>query len=291
MMKKEQFPESSPLAKRYSPEPVAKRWLALVPFFFPPLMLGLMYLFYPLMVKSDHQEALLGSVLYLSIYLVFLAGYVIGWVRGFPRWWWSLPILIILFSLLLKDSMTPGISLLGISIENQIWGWQSWVPLGLATLLAIVFSFSSHPYHSFWQGLWQEPTRLAYSFYCGLPYFSIALFDETKGNFSLPFIIASFIVLMAGAWFYLKAANPIHRLLILLGVSLGMTLVNLTAIAIYWNGRLEPWMTTPNRWQDDVAGGLMGLAMLAILLVVPVAIFEFACMLVSLKINHSRLES
>lgn len=290
-MENELFPDSSPLKHRYSPEPAASRWLALFPFFGPPIMLALMYLFYTLMVKTDQQESILGGVFYLTLYLVLLAGYVAGWVRGFPRWWWSVPVLIILFSLLLQNAEIGGISFLGINTENRIWGWRAWVPFALATVLAIVLSFSSHPYRSFWQGLWQEPTRIAYALYCGVPYVSIALFDETQGNFLLPFVVTTFIVLMAGAWFYLKADSPIKRLLILLGASLGMTLVNLTAIAIYWNGRLESWMTTPMRWQESIYGGLMGLALLAILLIVPVAIFELARMLVSLQANRTRLES
>ncbi len=208
--------------------------------------------------------------------MLLLSGYVAGWVRGFPRWWWSFPLILIIFSILVQNSVTDETWFFGMQSSTRLWGWMARIPLAAATLLALLISFFTRPYSSLLQGIWQDPTRLAFGLYSILPYFTIMYFDETRGYFSTPFLIVSFIVFLASAWFYLRSANPTSRLLILLGSAIGMITINLTAITIYWNGRMEAWMTTPARWQDSVYAGMMIILLMAILLVLPVIVVELA---------------
>lgn len=277
---KERGSQSSPLTLRYAPEPAANRWLALFPIGGPAVLLGILYLIDSTLLKTRALEGIMGSVFIITIIVLFTVGYVIGWVRGFPRWWWSYPLFLILFGFLVQNSSTPGLMITGMGTNNDLWGWRAWIPLVGGTLLAIILSIFSRPYRHLWQGLWHEPTRLAFAVYSILPYFSIALFDETRDSFPALYLLITFFVFLVGGWFYLAAKEPVRRLLILVGSALGMTLINLTAITLYWNGRTEYWMTAPIPWQESVLGALMGLALVAILLVIPVAILEFLRLLV-----------
>ncbi len=54
-MRKEPL-SSSPLALRYTPEPVQTRWLALFPIYGPALMLGLLFLLASLILRTTRQE-------------------------------------------------------------------------------------------------------------------------------------------------------------------------------------------------------------------------------------------
>jgi hypothetical protein len=125
------------------------------------------------------------------------------------------------------------------------------------------------------KSIWIEPSRLAFAVYALLPFLYVVMYDEVKGNYQVPFLIISMVILSLGTVVYMRAKYHWQRLLALYGGAISTALFNSIAIMLYWDGRIEPWMATPINWQDQVKGSLMLLVFVSIFILGPVLTIEF----------------
>jgi hypothetical protein len=158
---------------------------------------------------------------------------------------------------------------------NQVLGMRAWLPLGCAVVLALLLTRSFKPLVEMSKSIWIEPSRLAFAVYALLPFLYVVMYDEVKGNYQVPFLVISMVILSLGTVYYMRAKYHWQRLLALYGCAISTALFNSIAIMLYWDGRIEPWMTTPINWQDQVKGSLMLLVFVSIFILGPVLTIEF----------------
>lgn len=266
--------QSDGLAELYAPETVPGQWLGLFPFFVPMLLYIIMKLSFLISPTLFYSNEWLSSILLNLVLLVYLVVYVFGWKKGFPRWWFSYPIAMILFSTIMENAFSPGVWILGFRSEDAVWGWRAWIPLIVTTLLAVLISPFPGTYRKLWQGIWHDPSRLSFLFYGALPFWSIFIFDEVADKVTTPVLGVSFILFFFGAFFYLRAKLPWHRIGFLFGTAFLTSLMQYVVLGIYWIGREEFWMTVPVSWKEQITGTTYGLYMLTMVLLAPALLVE-----------------
>ena len=89
----------------------------------PPLLLaGLSYvpeaLYYPGLVRGLSSNVYLD----LALHALLLLGLAVGWAYRFPRWSYSYLGIILMSSLWLGGTATPGLQLFGYSFSREQWG-------------------------------------------------------------------------------------------------------------------------------------------------------------------------
>lgn len=181
-----------------------------------------------------------------------------GWVRGFPRWvfpYWGFAGLIGLYF----QGFTGTVG--GESFRGS---WLVWTPLLGVAIVGLLWTRDLEPLMRLPVRLWQDWSLLSFAFYGALPLMIVAVYDETPDKW--PIVIVN-LLLGVGAVLYLRSSTVWSRFACLLGgfiLSWGVVMFHLT---LYWNGRLEPWMSEPSTWMETLTWtGNMGLALLGILL-------------------------
>ena len=258
-----------PLKIRYSKESVLGTILGSIPFFLLLLASIIAFLTYSTVSLTDQQGERIANLIISICVLGYFFVYILGWLRGFPRWWYAYILFILLFSVYLMDASTPGLNFFGFSPGRELWGWRALVPIGLTTILAILLTFSRHPFKTLWQGIWHDPSRISFAVYGLLPFLNIIIFDEVKSSFELPFQIFTTAAFTVGAVLYLRQPEHWKRLLILYVSNLVVWLVNTIALTVYWTGRQDYWMNAPSTWTDHVPGMLIFLAFVSVFLLAP----------------------
>jgi hypothetical protein len=236
-------------------EPVT--WRATLAGIFPIALIGLSGALLATPGESELSTALnmAGGLGLLPSYLLILAGMVIGWVRGFPRWCYPYIIYALLFAAYTTNASTPGLNFFGIPLfGRELWGWRAFVPVGTAALLALVITrFSLKTVARFFLGIWRDWTRLAFGFYGLLPFGVMASFDEVENAFEFPYMLLSLVLLVGGALFYMRTQGEIKPFLGLVVAAAITAFIVLTAGSVYWQthdinlmGRIEPKAAQPD---------------------------------------------
>jgi len=105
----------------------------------------------------------LGSAFFALFFIVPATGYTVGWIKGFPRWAYPYVGVILLISLFFMNASTPGISYFGNEVfGRELWGWRSWIPLGVATLVALSVSRSFLPLIKFFTNGYDDWTLFTF---------------------------------------------------------------------------------------------------------------------------------
>ena len=263
-------------AERHKPESVFGQWFGMVPFAIPILLFLVMNLFLLFSPTAFYRNEWFPSLLINIVLLVYLVAYVIGWKQGFPRWWFAYPATMVMLTLLMKNASSPGVSILGFRSEDAVWGWRAWVPLIIATFIAVAISFSTDTYRKLWQGIWHDPTRLSFLFYGTLPFWSVMIFDEVADKVTTPVMLISFVLFFLGAFFYLRTTQYWMRILFLFGTAFITFLLQFVVLGIYWTGRQEFWMDLTTNWKEQITGATFGLFMLTMALLFPAMVLEIS---------------
>ena len=226
------------------------------------------------LVKYLH---LTGPVLPVSVFLVaigsaavfavltfsgaFLTVLGVGWVKGFPRWSYPYGGLVLAFtSVVVADRLDLWI------IFNR---YARWIPLLVMAAIALLLGRLWRPLRSLYKGVWHDWTRLSFGLYGILPLALAIAFDEVRGPYEAPCLAASSVILAVGALAYIRSARTSQRALALLT---GMTLswaVATAFLAIYWDGRQEPWMWKPGHWYETARWMVKDWVVLAALMFAP----------------------
>jgi hypothetical protein len=209
--------------------------------------------------------------LFIGGYLALLIGFGVGWVKGFPRWSYPYVGYVLVFTLYFMSVATPGFRIFNYTFgSNDLWGWRAWIPFSVMAVIALVLTRSVRPLFRLVMGVWQDWTRLSFGLYGIMPLVVILSFDEVNRRYQLPFLLVLTLVLAGGALAYMRSARTWRRALALL---IGLTLswaVTTVGTAIYWDGRLEPWMRgEPDHWYEIVGRSAIAGTVLVALLLAP----------------------
>jgi hypothetical protein len=179
---------------------------------------------------------MVGAGLWLGGYLVVLGVLLKGWLAGFPRWVYPSLGYAVLFPLYLANASTPGISIFGIQIwGRELWGWRAFVPLGAVVLLALVLS------RPLWGNLarlarsaWDEWTVLSFALFGLMPFAVFVTMDEVEHSFSFWPIMVGLVVIIMGAFLYMRLGDWMPRILGLLGSAFLAVVIMGASGEYYW---------------------------------------------------------
>jgi hypothetical protein len=146
--------------------------------------------------KMDHIYLLHRHSVEMTVYGLVLVGLLIGWIRGFPLWSYSY----LGWSLLLAWSNT------NISINGIRWGYQVWIPFGITTLIALLWTRSLTPLKKLLRDCWNDWTRLSLTMYTFIA-FMFLIYDENHHPYLMILMIVSTLATAAGAWFFLRSTT------------------------------------------------------------------------------------
>jgi hypothetical protein len=196
----------------------------------PFVLFGLLFTFEALSYARGTPESSFNW--HLSVYLVALAGFGIGWVKGFPRWSLGYLGLALIYSWWLHGLATFGFKLFGYPIDH--WEWRGWIALLAVGLAATLFTRSLSPLVNLAKSIWRDWSRLSFILYGALTWLTLGVIYDGKTWTDpveiLPlqvFCAALFIVL--GVLPYLHLHLPWQRGLALQGA---FNLAWLSSIAI-----------------------------------------------------------
>jgi len=209
------------------------------------------------------------STTFLATCLIASVGFGIGWVRGFPRWSYPYGAYAFAFSLYWMHVATPGMKILSHTFRgNELWGWRAWVPLLIVGAVAFLATRTLQPFISALRDIRKDWTRLSFAVYGVMPLAVAACFDEVGNVYEFPFTLLATVLLVCGAFAFMRSNETKPRVLALL-LGAGVTLaVVAAATGIYWHGRQEMWMSAPaNGYHNALSVGAMGAIILIVMFV------------------------
>jgi hypothetical protein len=189
----------------------------------------------------------LGDFLFAMNFLIPVTGFGIGWVKGFPRWSYPFVGVSLIASLFLMNASTPGRSFLGYEIfGRELWGWRSWIPLGLATLVALIVSRSIRPLKKFFTNGWEDWTLFTFGMFGWLPELIEISFDDIDNLYTFYFVVTLNILIVLAAYAYMRSSKTWQRVLALaVGIVIPVAIAS-AGSTLYW---------VENGWVD-IAGGI-----------------------------------
>lgn len=178
---------------------------------------------------------MIGAVLLLGGYLVILAGVLVGWLAGFPRWFMPYLFYAALFSLYLSNVATPGVAVFGLELWGRnAWGWRAFVPLAVVILAASLLLRSfTRPLARLARTLGSDWSMLAFGFFGMLPLITVFM-DEISHDFSFPVVLAAQSVLITGALLYMLLNKQAARFLALIACAALAGLIIGTGSDYFW---------------------------------------------------------
>lgn len=155
---------------------------------------------------------------FTSIYLVFyglaLTGLLFGWIRRFPLWSYSY----------LGWSLVFAWWWTNISINGINWGYRVWLPFGITVLLAFLWTRSLQPIKKFLSDVWNDWSRLSLAMFT-LGSWTFLIFDENHHPYLPLFILATTLAASAGAWFFLRSASLLSRVISIITSFIGVAVI------------------------------------------------------------------
>ena len=177
----------------------------------------------------------LGKYLFAMNFLIPVTGYAIGWIKGFPRWSYPYVGVSLIHSLSLMNASTPGLSFWGYEIfGRELWGWRSWIPLLIATAIALTLTRSFYPVKKFFTNGWNDWTLFTFGMLGWVPWFFDVSFDEVDNLYTLYFIISLNIITVLAAYAYMRSSDTWKRVLALaIGIVIPVAVASIGS-SIYW---------------------------------------------------------
>jgi hypothetical protein len=229
----------------------------------------------------------IGGTLLWSSYLLVLGLLLKGWLAGFPRWVYAYLGYAILFPLFVSYSATPWLTVFGIPIwGSEPWGWRAFVPLGLVVLLGLIFSRPP------WGNLvrlvrnaWEDWTLVAFFLFGLLPFAGFISLEEVDPSFAFWPQLAGVLLILLGAFLYLRLANPGLRYLVLLACAFLAVLIMSGGAGYFWHTHYVNFTTGESYmladsvdWSPVLLGAFTqaGWAALFLLIPLPLALARLA---------------
>lgn len=174
------------------------------------------------------------AVLIFGSYLVILGLVFKGWLAGFPRWVYPYLIYTGLFALFLANVSTPGLALFGVPLwGREAWGWRAFVPL--AGLMVAGLLLNRTPRGRLFRNIWDDWTLLAFGVFGFLPLLVFVSLDEVENTFAFWPQLAASLLMVLGAFLYMRWAQPGRRYLALLVCTFVAFAILAGSSGYYWN--------------------------------------------------------
>jgi hypothetical protein len=211
-------------------------WGGLIPFAMVGLVMLTNYLPADLPAVSRAE-----AVVVACAYLALLVAFGVGWIAGFPRWFYLYPGLVL---------AATGLGTSVVALEHgYLLGLLFCVPL--AVTVAIAWRLT-HSLRDPFDRVWHDWTLLSFSFYGLMPLAQMLAFDDAHPNDETLYLALSTIALVAGAALYLRGRDLPRRITGPLG---GMTTMLIMAALdkAHFAGGVGPWLDQFNTWHGELA--------------------------------------
>ncbi len=156
----------------------------------------------------------------LNVLGLMLLGLGIGWARRFPRWSYAYLGVVIMSTVFLADTSTPGFRLFDYTFGREQWGWRGWLPLLALIVIMLLLTRSLRPLRQLLVGMWQDWTRLSFALYGALTWLILGVSYDNKSWYDntlfLPLnMFFLTLVITGGAFFYMWDRRPWRRVVAL----------------------------------------------------------------------------
>jgi hypothetical protein len=149
----------------------------------------------------------------LAFYAMVLLGFLMGLIKGVPRWTYSYLGWCLVFSWWWSSMGTPGLKIFG--FQMNYWSWQIWPPMLMTIAIALLWTRSLLPLRQLARGIWQDWTLLSLAMYTFVGWMAL-IYDENRHPYLFAFMIGSTLAISAGAWFFLHARQTRNQIIALL---------------------------------------------------------------------------
>jgi len=204
----------------------------------PFLMFGLLLIFFALPHEWNIPAwvQIVGGFLFVLLLILPAIGFGVGWAQSFPRWSYPYAGMAFIMALYVANVTTPGLNILGYPIFGRDpWGWRAWIPLGVASVVALVVSRSFKPFVKLFSNLWKDWSILSYLMAGFLPLGVAIAFDEMDRLYSLYFMMPFAVLLVGMAVFYLLGQYTWQRVLALTVGILAILVATALGTNSYWS--------------------------------------------------------
>ena len=181
-------------------------------------------------VQSTHWEALIGTFPFLAfglvsmlgkldqvhpyleffsefnLFVLVLAGFILGWKRGFPLWSYSY----LGWSLLFTWSGS------GTYINRVYMGYRYITLFLIAMLIAVLWTRSFDPIKTLFRDIWNDWTRLSLAMFAFAGFMGL-IYDENHHPQLLWFMLATILAISMGVWIFLRSSSLKVRVLSIVG--------------------------------------------------------------------------
>jgi hypothetical protein len=181
---------------------------------------------------------------------VLLIGLGVGWLKGFPRWSYAYGgFVLAVASLLLANNLDPWIfnrydtwvmlfrrlpGLADVVFYLMFGRYNTWMLFLAMAVTALLLSRLWRPLRPLHRGAWHDWTRLSFGFYGVMPLVLVMAFDEVTPTFRALYLIASMVILAAGAVAYVRSSRTWQRALALLaGMALSCAVTTVGVATFY----------------------------------------------------------
>lgn len=170
-----------------------------------------------------------------------LTGLLIGWIRGFPLWSYSY----------LGWSLVLAWSNANVHVNGVNQGYRVWIPLGIAVLIALLWTRSLRPLGKLFRDIWLDWSRLLLATYA-LGAWMGMLYDENHHPYLLVFVLAATLVAGCAAWFFLRSSTVRGRILAVAGgVVIAMIISTINSATWDWYA-YHGIVKEPTSWYREV---------------------------------------
>ena len=203
-----------------------------------PSVLAFRFVFSRLFATLNSEAAaILYSTLSWLIVAVFMAGLIVAWRRGFPRWSFPLWALVLVFG--------PG----------DLWGLPAVIPLAVVVVIAFAWTRSLRPFGDLIAGVGRDWTRLSFALYGCLPFGLLVALNKIVGNEMALTALGG--VLALGAFVHMRATRTGQRALALSVAFIVCWSAATIFKAAYWSVPHEHGAAWVTPWASTVADMLM----------------------------------
>lgn len=199
--------------------PGATPWAILagtLPFLLGGLSVVLQAFYYPGLVRGLSHNAQLD----LALHALLLLGLGVGWAHRFPRWSYSYLGIILMNSLWLDGTATPGLQLFGYSFGREQWGLRGWLPLLALAIAMLLLTRSRQPLVQLVRGVREDWSRLSFALYGAVAWLMLGVSFDSYGWYNdsrtlLLNLLSLTLIFSAGTLLYMQQRPGWRRVLAL----------------------------------------------------------------------------
>lgn len=191
-------------------------WAGTLPLLLVGLSHVLMAFYYPDLVRGLSHN----GQLEVALHALLLIGLGAGWARHFPRWSDSYLGIILMSSLGLAGSATPGLRLFSYSFGWEQWGVRAWLPLLALAMSMLLLTRSLQPLVQLVRGVREDWSRLSFALYGAVTLLMLRVSYDNYGwyndsRYLLLNLLALTLIFSAGALLYMQQPQGWRRVLAL----------------------------------------------------------------------------